>query len=477
MRPSSVGVSAVRVLVVGPDGTGKTTLLDAVEATLSERGHSTRRMHFDPRAIQDSARSVPDPQAQVPRGATGQIASVLARAANYLLARRGEGGLLRRDVQVLFQERGWYDQAVDPARYRLGAGPASMLVKALGPLVAPRYDLVVLCTGDALAINARKPELDVSEIERQIGAWRSLVSKRRVIDVDTTALSKVEAAAAVLDRIDAARASCLARRFARVFPVPARLELRATPHARTSAASLYQPGRRWARLSKRLMTRLPGWHDVRSNDPLAKFAHLLCRSDGVAFDRLAAIRSHGRQRMVASLERDGRIVAFAKYSWGDDVGSLQHEQEGMKRAGIVEGFVLPEVIKHVREPEGEILLLRAYEHVERSVDLETVVAAAVALSRCADGRGLTHGDLAPWNLLASDPPVILDWEMWEPDFRPYADIGYCLGEMVRLGQVPLSAAAAALRTYTETCSLPPPDALELPEALRPALELWKVATP
>lgn len=454
-------------MVVGPDGTGKTTLLHLVEAELRRQGLTTRRVHFNPSQPADGARVVGTPQEQAPRQTIGQVLSVLARFALYLRARLGPGGLLRTDVDFLFQERGWLDQVVDPARYRMRPGVAVRLVRVLARFAPPRYDLVVTCVGDPSTIHARKPELGVSEVQRQIGVWARLTGVRTGCEIDTTQLNADAAAAVVLSRVAALRADVLTRRSVRLVPAPRRLELRATPGAQRAAGNLYRPERPLGRLSRILMRRIVWWRGVSKDDPLAVLMRLLCREDIVQFDRVASIRSHGRERLVAALENAGTEVAYAKFAWGADHGSLGHELRGMRRAEDLEGFVVPEVLAYLDSGETELLVLRSYPHVAgQRLEASDVVAMAVALARADGGHGLTHGDLAPWNVLMSKPPVILDWERWDAEFRPYADIGYCLGEMVRLGIVSSADAVAAVAAYAQTCSLPPPDPDDMPEALR-----------
>jgi thymidylate kinase len=91
--------------------------------------------------------------------------------------------LVRRGGWVVF-ERGWWDHAVDPRRYRLR--PPARLVSLLGRLV-PRADLVFVLHAPPETIRARRPELTEAELERQMAAWRAVLPRRqRRVVLDTS---------------------------------------------------------------------------------------------------------------------------------------------------------------------------------------------------------------------------------------------------------------------------------------------------
>ena len=82
------------------------------------------------------------------------------------------------------RERGWWDVAVDPRRYRLTSPP--WLVRALGFwLIQP--DLVLLLEAPPDTILRRKSEISKEEIERQASAWDSVLPARvPVVRVDAS---------------------------------------------------------------------------------------------------------------------------------------------------------------------------------------------------------------------------------------------------------------------------------------------------
>jgi hypothetical protein len=112
-----------------------------------------------------------NPHALEPYGPLRSSAKVFYLWLDYLL-----GWVVRirpalEDGATVLLERGWWDLAVDPRRYRLRASQG--LVRALGRLL-PAPDRTLILTGSPETIIERKPELPVEELTRQIGAWREL---------------------------------------------------------------------------------------------------------------------------------------------------------------------------------------------------------------------------------------------------------------------------------------------------------------
>ena len=91
---------------------------------------------------------------------------------------------VRRGGWVLL-ERGWWDLAVDPRRYRLR--PGGRLVRVLGRLL-PQSDVLLVLEGPPDALRARKQELPEAELERQVRAWHDVVPAGvRRVHLDTSA--------------------------------------------------------------------------------------------------------------------------------------------------------------------------------------------------------------------------------------------------------------------------------------------------
>ena len=161
------------LIVGGPDGCGKTTLAGALVETLEAIGPV---LHFHQRAsVLPRRTNVPitDPYRRSPYGRAVSTLKLIYLYADWLLgwATRVEP-FLRGGGSVVI-ERGWWDIAVDPRRYRVrpSARFASWLCRCVPP-----PDRIFVLDAPAEVIAARKPELPVTEIARQSAAWRELLS-------------------------------------------------------------------------------------------------------------------------------------------------------------------------------------------------------------------------------------------------------------------------------------------------------------
>ena len=172
--------------VAGPDGTGKSTLCDAlIDGVLHDR--EVLRVHHrfgvlparggDRTAVTEPHREEPYP---APVAALKAVALFADFWLGWLLRARP---FVRRGGWVLL-ERGWWDLAVDPRRYRLR--PGGRLVRALGRLL-PQADVLLVLEGAPALLRARKQELPEAELERQVRAWHEVVPSRvRRVHLDTS---------------------------------------------------------------------------------------------------------------------------------------------------------------------------------------------------------------------------------------------------------------------------------------------------
>src|SRR5258706_15215769 len=125
---------------------------------------------------------VTEPHRQSPRSTPGALAKLGVVLVDTLLgAATAWRPARRRGVVVV--ERGWFDMAVDPRRYRLPLG-FRRVVRWLGRTI-PKADVVVILSGDPRAVHERKPEIGVAEVTRQIESWRVLGPRagRRVVEL------------------------------------------------------------------------------------------------------------------------------------------------------------------------------------------------------------------------------------------------------------------------------------------------------
>jgi thymidylate kinase len=187
------------VVVLGPDGAGKSTILSllAAEPPLWSTGAVLR--HLKPSVIQRQTRDTSDPHGVPPRGLLSSVLKcgywLFEYTAGYYLHVRPD---LEAGKLVLF-DRYLLDVLVDSRRYRYG-GPA-WLTRLLWRVV-PKPDLVILLHAPADVLLARKQELPREEIERQLAAYKELVLRQRggrIVDVSGTPEETISQLRAVLD--------------------------------------------------------------------------------------------------------------------------------------------------------------------------------------------------------------------------------------------------------------------------------------
>jgi thymidylate kinase len=172
------------IVVVGPDGSGKTSV---AQALLQAR--EGRYFHFrPPYRAQTMPRHPPvqgRPLAKDPGPAFPPLGwlrlgrSVVASWIGYLTAIRPT--IARGELVVA--DRWIYGYLVQPRPLRFG-GPGWLARLAIRVLPSP--DLVVNLSAPVDVIHTRKSELSKNEIERELEAWQHLPTER-LVTIDTSA--------------------------------------------------------------------------------------------------------------------------------------------------------------------------------------------------------------------------------------------------------------------------------------------------
>jgi thymidylate kinase len=179
--------TGVLLAVMGPDGVGKSTVLDGLAREFISPLRRRHLFHWRPQLLgrRKDNRPVTDPHGQTPRAPLASMAYLSAFFvdcwAGYLFVVRTR---VVRSGFVQF-DRYFHDVLVDPRRYRYG-GPtwfAALLCRLL-----PEPDLVIFLDANEDLIRTRKTELTRAEIQRQRIAYREMRFKRaRQVYVTTDA--------------------------------------------------------------------------------------------------------------------------------------------------------------------------------------------------------------------------------------------------------------------------------------------------
>jgi thymidylate kinase len=167
----------VGVILLGPDGAGKSSVIAAVRGDLAGVFPTSTCLSFPPavlrRLLGRPEGPVTLPHAQSPRS---PLASIV-RAVGYWFVYYTVGYWL--DVRpalarssLVLHDRHMVDALVDPTRYRY-AGPR-WLLRLIWRLI-PKPDLIVLLDAPAAVLQARKQEVAFEVTARQRDAYRALL--------------------------------------------------------------------------------------------------------------------------------------------------------------------------------------------------------------------------------------------------------------------------------------------------------------
>jgi len=168
----------LNVVLLGPDGAGKSSVIDALSPSLAGAfARSTCRGFAPPlhRLFRRSRHPTDQPHALPARSL---LISLLRAGYWFAYATLGYGSLrlaLARSTLVL-NDRHLIDILVDPKRYRYG-GPV-WLMWAIWRL-SPKPDLIILLDAPPEVLQARKQEVSFEESARQRRAYLSLVRSMR----------------------------------------------------------------------------------------------------------------------------------------------------------------------------------------------------------------------------------------------------------------------------------------------------------
>lgn len=174
------------VVMVGPDGVGKTTISRALAA--AHRGPAAY-FHFVPPILEPLASAAPVNAApHLGKGKPGgsRVLGCLRLARNavrYWIAYIVRVRPAVKSGTLVIGDRGMYGYLVQPLALKFH-GPNALARFVLRLL--PRPALIVNLSAPARVIRSRKQELTIDQIERELEQWRRL-SIGRVITIDATA--------------------------------------------------------------------------------------------------------------------------------------------------------------------------------------------------------------------------------------------------------------------------------------------------
>ena len=182
LRPTGVQVS-----LLGPDGSGKTTLIEGINTRLGPMFRRFKVFHFRPTMNKSANAGTPvtDPHGKTPYGLAISCAKLTYYLASYWQVYLLRLLKLRIESTLILFDRDFHDMLVDGKRYRLARTSRWLARLIIG--LTPKSDLTFVLDVDPVACHLRKPELTIPELERQRKQLLTLADEKKswtVIDAN-----------------------------------------------------------------------------------------------------------------------------------------------------------------------------------------------------------------------------------------------------------------------------------------------------
>jgi len=166
--------TGLHIVFLGPDGSGKSSIIDRIVPDLAPAFRKTAYFHLRPGLgiKKNDGKPVVDPHGQHPRSVIASVSKVIYFGFDYVV-----GWWLTvwpksvRSTLVVF-DRYYHDMLVDPKRYRYG-GPM-WLARCVGKLI-PKPDIWILLDAPPEVLQERKQEVPFEETARQRMEYLKLV--------------------------------------------------------------------------------------------------------------------------------------------------------------------------------------------------------------------------------------------------------------------------------------------------------------
>ena len=181
------------IVFQGTDGSGKTTIINRIESVLGNTfsNNTLNYYHWRPGFIRAEKKLTADgnvvdasqPHSLAPHGKIYSLIKLLFYTCDYILGYWFKVYRQAAQGHLVVFDRYYYDFYMDKARYRLNIG--NWIIRLLH-LFIPKPDITFVLLGDAEKIHARKNELPLEEVQRQIDLLRAnkrLFASPVVVDV------------------------------------------------------------------------------------------------------------------------------------------------------------------------------------------------------------------------------------------------------------------------------------------------------
>jgi thymidylate kinase len=162
--------------VLGPDGVGKSTVIDGLRRTLLPAFRRTVLMHFRPYTFEPNRDGPPNtnPHGVKPRAAPLALAKVFYYYFDHLVGHFTKVRPLKCRSSLVIFDRSYDDLIVDPLRFRIGG--FRQVTRVLRKML-PKHDLAIVLDASPGEMIVRKQELSLDELARQRDVFARLAAK------------------------------------------------------------------------------------------------------------------------------------------------------------------------------------------------------------------------------------------------------------------------------------------------------------
>lgn len=182
----------IHVAIIGPDGTGKTTLIEGikefVEPIYTEFKYIHLRPTFVPATIQikkkinsSTKTTIPKPHANKEYNYLKDLLKTFTIYIDYFIGYQFNINPYKRKNFFICSDRYFYDMLVDPKRFRVKS--LSKLTKFIFRKTLQKPDITLLLQADAETVFKRKKDLTFEEIKRQNSEYENLKKDFKEIKV------------------------------------------------------------------------------------------------------------------------------------------------------------------------------------------------------------------------------------------------------------------------------------------------------
>lgn len=184
------------VAFFGPDGCGKSSVIDLVSRSLAKEFDIVEIRHFRPGILlkrgESGAANASDPHGAAVRGYFASAAKLIIFVLDYWIALKVYFRCTNLDSTLFLFDRYLHDMLVDPARFRYG-GSEWLVSYATSHIVAP--NLCFVLDAPAEVLYSRKQELDLQTLKGLRARYLALDERLAMVKVidGTQALDVVAA--------------------------------------------------------------------------------------------------------------------------------------------------------------------------------------------------------------------------------------------------------------------------------------------